>query len=73
MGLLEERQLRMAAILADFHTRQAVFISEEAIEAREEANVTLAKLGTLDAELDAMMDSMICHQISPWRFIRFKR
>lgn len=72
MGLLEERQLRMAAILADFHTRQAVFISEEAIKAREDANVTLAKLTTLDDELDAMMDSMICHRINPWRFIRFR-
>jgi len=73
MDLLEERQLKMAAILADFHTRQEVFISEEAIKAREETNATLAKLVTLDDELDAMMDSMICHRISPWRSIRFRR
>jgi len=73
MGLLEERQLRMAAILADFHTRQAIFISEEATKAREEANVTLERLATLDNVLDEMMASMICHGISPWRSIKVRR
>ena len=73
MGVLENRQLRIAAILADFHARQAVFITEEAIKAREEAEVTLARLVTLDDELDAMMENMICNRISPWRHIYYRR
>jgi hypothetical protein len=67
MGLLEERQLRIAAILADFHERQAEFMSEEAIRKREAAEETSRKRTLLDDRLDAMMNSMICHRFSPWR------
>ena len=70
MGMLEQRQLRIAAILADFHTRQAEFMSEEAIRKREDADATLEKLVTLDDSLAAMMESMICRRISPWRRYR---
>ena len=62
--------MRIAAILADFHERQAEFISEEAIKKREDADKTLQKLVTLDDRLNAMMESMICHRISPWRRYR---
>ena len=70
MGMLEERQLRIAAILADFHERQAEFMTEEAIRKREDATIALQKLGNLDDVLDAMMNSMICRRISPWRRYR---
>jgi len=67
MGMLEQRQLRIAAILADFHEKQAEFITVEAIAKREDAEETMRKLGDLDKVLDAMMDTMICRHISPWR------
>ena len=67
METLEERQLRMVAILADFYVRQAKFMSEEAIKMREERTETLRKRTLLDERMDAMMDTMICHRISPWR------
>lgn len=65
--MLEQRQLRIAAILADFHTRQAEFMTEEAIGKRKDADETLRKLVTLDDILDEMMDRMICRRISVWR------
>jgi hypothetical protein len=67
MGMLEERQLRIAAILADFYVRQSEFMTEEAIKMREERTETLRKRTLLDERMDAMMDTMICRRASPWR------
>lgn len=71
MGMLEERQLRIAGILADFHERQAEFMTEEATRKREDANILIAKLSTLDDILNRMMETMICRRISVWRWRKY--
>jgi hypothetical protein len=70
IGPLEERQSRITAILADFHERQAEIMTGEAIRKREDANIARNKLVTLHDYLNAMMNSMICQGVSPWRRYR---